>query len=499
VGIVQKRSFQSSFFLVVGILLGFLTSGILLPNYFSEEENGLITLLNSYSLLYSQIAIMGIHSVVIRFYPHFRDETSKHNNFLTTMSVVVFGSFLLFTGYYYFTKPFFKTIFEKSPLFEQNYFYLLPLTFFTLYFYLFDAYSTAQTKTVRGFILKDVLQRVFILLAIGAYIVWQTGLGAFILLYNVAMCLPTILFFIILFWENQFSFRVDVNDMYRRNWRYMAKVSGYSMLLGISSVGISNMDAILIERMLDIKQAGIYGRNMFFGALVAVPYRTIHKIASGLLSGAFKEGDMGAIKSIYYKSTITQLILGCFIFTGIWLNIHNVYQIIPESYAGGKYVIFFIGLGNLFTMLGGVNTAVISYSPYYRWNTIFLVILLALVVVTNILLIPLWGISGAALATAFSIFLYNAMMYIFLWVRYRFQPFDYRHALVILIMAGTYFVAWLIPAMPGFILDIAVRSTVFTVLFGVLILISRVSPDVNNMARFLWRKAAALAGRRKDQ
>src|SRR5690606_9318154 len=121
-------------------------------------------------------------------------------------------------------------------------------------------------------------------------------------------------------------------DLYRNNWRYMTKVASYSLLLGISWVGISNLDAIMIERMLDLKQAGIYGRTMFFGVLVAIPYRAIHKISSGLLSGSFKENNMDNVRDIYYKSTMSQLVLAAFIFTGIWLNIHNVFHVIPESY-----------------------------------------------------------------------------------------------------------------------------------------------------------------------
>lgn len=491
-GIIQKRSFHSTLYLFIGILIGFVTSGLLLPNYFTEEENGLLTLLNSYSLIYSQIAILGVHTVVIRFFPHFKNEATKHGGFLTVMSLVVFASFLFFVLYYYSTQFFFQRLFAKSPLFEKNFFYLLPLTFFAVYFYLFDAYSTALTKTVRGFVLKDVAQRLFILSAIFIYIIWHVQFDFFLLLYCLSLCLPTIIFFGILLGEKQFSLTITSGEYFRSNWKYMTKVAGYSLLLGVSWVGVSNLDAIMIERMLDIKQAGIYGRTMFFGVLVAIPYRAIHKISSGLLSTSFKENNISNVRDIYYKSTLNQLILGIFIFIGIWLNIHSIFHIIPSSYEAGKYVIFFIGLGNLFTMIGGVNTAVISYSPYYRWNTIFVGVLLFMVIVTNLIFIPEWGITGAAVATALSILLYNLMMFLLLLIKYKFQPFSWKHGVVVLISLLSYFGVFLIPELTNYFADILLRSILFTIVFSFLILITRISPDINSIVLFSLKRIRSI-------
>ena len=482
-GIVQTSSLRSSILLGIGIILGFLTAGILLPNYLTEEQNGLLTLFNSYSLIYSQIAILGIHTAVIKFFPHFRNASNKHNSFLTNISLVLFISFLIFLVYYYITKPYLKNWFSTSPLFDKNYFYIIPFTFCTLYFYLFDAYSTAQAKSVRGFFLKDVLQRIFILVVIVLFILFQLNFDVFIFLYCIAFCLPTVFFGGILLYEKQFTLTPKWYDLYSKNWKYMSKVAGYSMLLGISWVGISNLDAIIIERMLDLKQAGIYGRNMFFAILVTVPYRAIHKIASGVISNSFKDGNLDNIRDVYYKSTMTQTIIGLFILCGLWINIDNIYHVIPESYESGKYVILFIGLGNLSTMIGGVNTAVISYSPYYKWNTIFVAILVVLVISCTIIFIPWWGITGAALAVGVSTFFYNLMMYLLLYIKYKFQPFNAKHLWVIVIGLGAYFIGRVIPAIQAsFILDILIRSSVFTIIFGGGILITKVSPDINKMS-----------------
>ncbi len=487
-GIIQKQSFYSSLALIIGILLGFFTSGYLLPNFFTEEQNGVLTLLNSYSLIYSQVAMMGLSTVIIRFYPHIKEIDQHRPQFLWFISLLGLIGFTLFLGFYYVTKPFFKSVFEASPLFRQYYFLLIPWTFAILFFYLYDAYSIAIQKPVRGFFLKDVVQRVFILASIGAYILYMLRFAEFMWAYTTAILLPTLFLTLLLIREGHFDLGFDFVHRYRIHFKDMSKVAGYSFLLGLSNVGVTNVDAIMIERYLDLEAAGIYGRNMFFGVLVALPYRILHKSASGLLASQFKQNDLTAVKNIYYKSCLNQLIIGLFLFSMIWINIHNIYQIIPKSYEAGKYVILFLGLGNLINMAGGVNAAVISFSPYFRWNTYFVIGLLILIIITNIALIPIYGISGAALATAISLLIYNAGMYILLFAKYRFQPFNTKHLLVIIYALLGMGACASVPIIPNYLVDLLVRCIVFTSLFGSLIILTRVSSDINGFLEFLWKR-----------
>lgn len=472
----------------MGIVLGFVTSVILLPRFFTEKQNGVLTLLQSYSMIYSQFALIGVHTTIIRFFPYFKDENSRHKSFLSIMSAMAFVGFIGFLVYYYLTKPAFKEVFEKSPLFEQHYFYLLPLTFFTLYYYVFDAYSTAQHKPVRGFLYKDVIQRIVIILCIVAFVAVGFSFPGFVMLYCAAICLPTLLFVFNFLQERQVGIKIDHVREFRPHLKSIMKVSGYSLLLGVSWVGVTNLDAVMIERLMDLDRAGIYGRMVFFGLLVTIPYRATHKVASGHLSSAFKEGDMQKVKDIYYKSCLTQLIIGGFILCGVWLNNANILSIMPPAYAEGKYVILFVGLGNLAQMAGGVNTAVLSYSPHYRWNAYFVCVLLAMIIALNYWLIPLHGITGAAVSAAISLFLYNLLMYAFLWIRYGFQPMGWRHLAAIAILLTGFFAAYILPAAKHWWLDAAFRSLVFALISGVLILVFKVSPDITNMTMFIYRK-----------
>ena len=134
------------------------------------------------------------------------------------------------------------------------------------------------------------------------------------------------------------------------------------------------------------------------------------------------------------------------LFILIWTNIDNIFSLIPNSeiYSQGKYVVLFIGIAKLFDMLMGINAEIILMSKYYRINIAIMIFLIVAAVALNYWLIPIYGITGAAIATAFSIFFYNTMRYLLLFVTEGLQPFNQKTLggliiLVFLFLIGYYF------------------------------------------------------------
>ena len=131
-----------------------------MPRFLSEEQNGIIKLLVSYSLLFAQLASLGFQTATVRYFPYFKDKAKAHNGFFPLLSLVGVFGFILFLIIYYLI---------KGPI--ANYFFLtLPLTFFFLYFNLFDVYARVLLRSTIGTFLKELLQRFLILLAILLYI-----------------------------------------------------------------------------------------------------------------------------------------------------------------------------------------------------------------------------------------------------------------------------------------------------------------------------------------
>ena len=131
-------------------------------------------------------------------------------------------------------------------------------------------------------------------------------------------------------------------------------------------------------------------------------------------------------------------------------------------------------------MSTGINNTIIATSRFYKAQSLFMAIFVVIIVVTNYLFIPIWGITGAGIANAISLFLFNLMRWIFLWNKFNFQPFNYRYLLVLVFSGIAFLPGYFLPAITPFYIDIIVRSGAIFIIFCLLVYFSKLSDDIND-------------------
>ena len=479
-GIIQKQAIKGTIYSYLGVLIGFITTGILFPRILTTDENGLLKLLISYSLIFAQFASLGFNSVTTRLFTYFRDHKKSHHGFLFIAFIVGFGGFIIIIIAFFLLKPIIiSNSIDKSALFVEYLYYVIPLIFFTLFFSILDNYYKVLYNAVRGTFLKEFLQRLLILFSVILYYFNLLNFNFFIIAYVTAICLPTIIISISLIFEKQFSLKPDFSLLSKEMSRTMISVSVYGILISFSGILILNIDSIMISSMIGISQTGIYAITFFFGTIILIPSRSLTKISAAVIADAWKEKNLILIKDIYYKSCLNQLIFAGLLFIGIWANINNIFKILPPEYEPGKYVIFFIGISSLIQMASGVSNIVIFNSKYYKVHTYFMLILVVLIITTNLIFIPKYGIVGAAMASALSNLVFNLLKFIFLYFKFRMQPFDRKYFIIIIAAGLSYIIGYLMPEIKNYIFDIIIRSTIIALIYCSFILIFKVSDELN--------------------
>jgi len=189
---------------------------------------------------------------------------------------------------------------------------------------------------------------------------------------------------------------------------------------------------------------------------------------------------MKKIDEVYTKSSLLQLIYGLFIFLIIWLNIDNFFRLLPPDYSQGKYVVLYLSLARVIDMGTGLNSQVLATSRFWRYDLYSSTVLLALSFPLNFFLIRDFGMIGSGYAELLSIFVFNLIRYLFIWIKFDLQPFTVNTLKAIGVGLAAYFGTVWIPFMIHPIIDIAIRGVLFTVIFGALILVLRVSEDINS-------------------
>ncbi len=489
-GVIQKQSISGVIWSYLGVGLGFITTAILFTRILETDQIGLIRLLLSYSSIVAMFASLGINTVAIKMFPQFRDEKKKHHGFLGLSLMVGLVGFVLSTLVYLLLKDvLLEGAEEKSALFIPFFYAVVPLTLFTVIYGILDSYFRMLFNAVKGIAYKEVYQRILIIVAIIFYYFQIISFTTFVYCYIAAYLIPMLFFLITLIHQKKFYIKIDFSFFTPILKKEMVSVALFGILASFSGILVQSIDIIMINDILGLTDTGIYTISFFFGTLILIPFRTMTRIGSVVISEAWKNNNKKTIAEVYTKSSLTLSVLGLLFFIGIWGNIENVFQLIGEQFSTGRYVILFIALANLTESSTGMSAQIIGTSVYYKWLTYLLVIFSAVIVITNFIFIPIYGIMGAALASFIAKSVYNLMKLFFIKMRFGIQPFTPKHLILVAIAVAAWYISTFIPVFSNYLIDIVIRSAALSILFLVPVYFFRISDDLNQKAEGMLNEA----------
>jgi O-antigen/teichoic acid export membrane protein len=228
----------------------------------------------------------------------------------------------------------------------------------------------------------------------------------------------------------------------------------------------------------------VFTTAVYISTALTIPARSLNKIAFPLLAEYWKQQDMPRMADFYRRTTRLNTVVGCWLALGIGLNLDFIYSLMRPEFAAGATSVLLLLAGRLFDSITGVNGLILVTSPRYRFDLVFNVSLAVAAVLLNLIFIPLYGLTGAALATLLAMTSINVARTWFVWRAYGLQPFDFRIPLVVGIAAAAGVAAWLMPFIHSVFVTMLVRSVVLTGMYGGLLVMTRTVPEVSN----LWRQ-----------
>lgn len=480
-GIVQRQTLRGTAWSYLGALLGFVNIVLLSPKIFTTGEIGIVQLLLSFATMLAQLSSLGFTNVINRLFPYFRDPRGSHHGFLSLSLVITLAGFIVALIFLKLYSPHFEMAnLERSPLISRYSFYLPALLLITLLFNLFDNYNKVLFDAVLGTFLREFLFRVLNLILIGLFWAGVIDFDGYVFSYVVSQGVLLIIIFISLLLRGEISLKPEPGFVTRRLRREIIILCFFGILTGFSTITLTTLDKLFINRYLGEGEVGIYSIASYFAVLILLPGRSIAKISIPFLAESWKKEDLRTIDDMYTRSSINQYAIGLLIFIGLLVNIDNILRLLPDVYGSSAAVIILVGLGNLISVSAGINGVVLSTSSLYRYQTWLMFILIALFVSTSMVFIPLMGIKGAALASMISNIVYCMLGVIVVGGRFGIWPYRPTHIRMTLIGVIAYAAAYFLPELSLFT-DILIRSFVVTVLFIAGIYVFRLSSDLNIM------------------
>ncbi len=474
-GIVVKQSISGTIWSYAGVAVGLVTTALLYPHFLTTEQVGMLSLVLSYSMIYSQFSSLGIPAMTSKMFSHFRDNNTKHHGYSFLLILLLLLGSVLFLVVFFLMKQWLVN--DKEALFASNIWSIIPITIFTMVFSSLDAYNKMLYNAVLGTFLQEFLQRVLILVAIVLYGFNFINFEQCLLLYVFALCSKGLIIAIYLICKREMSIKIDWRFFSPQLKKEMLSVSLYFLLGGLGGALMLNVDKIIIGKLLNLSNVGVYTIAFFFGTLVVIPSRAITKISSTFIADAWKENNLQEIKNIYAKTCANQALIGMFIFVGLCLNLDNVLALLGSDYSNSKWVILIIGFAFLSDMIAGTSPQILAFSNYYKLESLSVIATILIEIVLLYIFVPVYGIVGAAISMAIVFFLRNVFRFLFIFLKFEMQPYTFSTLFTALFFIIAYVLISLIPDMP-LVLDILARSILLAILTAVFAWFTPIGKDI---------------------
>lgn len=488
-GVIKRQGIKNTISSYLGILIGFVNMIVIQPQLLTKEELGLTRILYSFSLLVSVFVPLGIGNATLRYFPVFRDEKKKHHGYFAFMNLFPVIGFLLAFIFILLFKDFILNQYRReSPLFLEYFNYVFPLIFFNSFINVLSIYCNANLKSTVPSYLNDIVVRVLTIVVVSVYFLKWIDLNGFIACFVMIYGFQLSVLIGYVFYFDRPSFRIDWPVFREKKFMNLIRYGLLLWFAGIASLGLKYFDSIMIGKYMPLTFLGIYTIAAFIPTVIEAPLVAFEKIAAAKISYAWATDDRRQIDEIYHKSSLYMFLLGGWLFLMINGNTSALYTFMPAGYELGEHVVLIISIGTLFNMATGLNAPILFNSERYRYGALLLILLAVLLLAFQILLIPRFGLVGAAIGTAGSSILYNSLMMLAVWRFYGLQPFSIRNLKVLLVFLLSCLCFRLLPEIANPYVSIPVNAVILSVIYAAGVIVLRIVPELEKEAIRLIRK-----------
>lgn len=183
-----------------------------------------------------------------------------------------------------------------------------------------------------------------------------------------------------------------------------------SLVSGLALIN-QKLDLLMIGTFLDSESVGIYRVAAQCAALVAIPQIAINRLIAPRITAFQERGDKAALQKLVYAASSFALIGAAPIAIMFALFRHDVIEVFfGSAFTPGANSIAILSLGYLASAALGSVGLILNMTSNENDTAKGMAIAALANVVLNYPLIKIYGIEGAAVATAISLFVWNAYL-----------------------------------------------------------------------------------------
>lgn len=183
------------------------------------------------------------------------------------------------------------------------------------------------------------------------------------------------------------------------------------------------IDTIMIGVFLDEMYVGVYHITLKLTTLLAIALSAVSAVSTPLFSSAYSSGDTESLRSHVHQSSAIIFFTSLPIFLILVIFPEQILSLFGDEFTIGKTSLIILAIGGLFNTYFG--TAGYFMQMTGSQTTLQYITLATVIagIILNVLLIPVFGISGAATAATISIAGWNISCAIYIRKKYAVNVF----------------------------------------------------------------------------
>ena len=426
-----KSLASGAFWVIIGMIiariLGYAVRSVI-AHFFGLESYGMVNTALAMMTLISMISIAGLNTGLPRQISFYRVRTNFTNVRAMTNAAIkcgfiggILGGVFLFLSSNFLAREYFKN--ENLAIILQIFSIGIPA------FVLFEIHTSilkGYKKILQFAFYHDILR--FVLILTFFLILGYSGKS---IIYS-GFCYSITYFLIILLIF--FSFRKNINLSSIFNFKpnntdlKLLRFSIPLMLSGIFWLIIPRLETVLIGGYLDQEAVGIYSAAIPVAQLILVIRQAFSPIILPLFTELLSAQKISELNLLYYISAKWTTLFAIPVFASmLLLPDFFINLIFGDQFLVAAPLLQIILIGYLIHTIIGPTSLLLIIAGKTKLVMINSITASIITVVLNIILLPVLGLIGTALISAFTYFIYNLLHFIQVYKLLKIQPFRPLH------------------------------------------------------------------------
>ena len=397
--------------------------GVLIARVIGVEQYGLYTLGITVALIASNIAMLGLQVGMVRFLPpaiHEKDDSAIRGILQVCVGFPVLFSLILAFGLFLLASPIANLVFHDPRLIPALRIVSLLIPLDTLAFMAYTitiSFKMPKYSVIANNIIAPLAK---LLLAAGFLAVGFSTNGV---LVSQVIASVAALVVMIYFVNSLFSLKRIIGST-RRNTSKILRYSFPAYLGWIVNTVRSNLSIMMLGLIGLTAGVGVFAAASRFSMIGTMFYLAVGNISTPIIADLHSRGEVSQM-SAYYKTTTRWLVIfNLPIFLTAVLFAKPLLSIFGDDFTAGATSMMILAIGTLVYTCTGIGSNILDMTDHPKVNMVNSFIMVFITIGLNIVLIPRWGINGAAAATALSSTVNNIFCLLEVWYFDHMLPYN---------------------------------------------------------------------------